>query len=121
MAVAAGEGSASEDEPAMGSVREVPARPVFMQSNSNECTSGNRSTQSLLFGRCVEEYEAGLVKQAVVLLKAAVGYKWFRSIMRWPVWFLWERLAFVRPAEREQGADLRALCRPAAWERATAD
>ncbi|PNH02102.1 hypothetical protein TSOC_011946 [Tetrabaena socialis] len=69
--------------------------------------NGNRSTHSRSFGCCVEEYEAGHVKQAVVLLRAAVGYKWFRSAMRWPVCFLWERLAFARLAEREQGAVLR--------------
>ncbi|PNH02941.1 hypothetical protein TSOC_011058 [Tetrabaena socialis] len=154
----------------MGSAREVPARPVFLHSRSNEwytpdaflalvrrmfapggidldpCSSvaantrvgaariitseedglhprheyagnvfanppfgasGNRSTQSLFFERVVQEYEAGRVRQAVVLLKAGVGYRWFRSVLRWPVCFLWERLAFVRPAEREQGAELR--------------
>ncbi|PNH12665.1 hypothetical protein TSOC_000357 [Tetrabaena socialis] len=69
--------------------------------------SGNRSTQSLFFERVVQEYEAGRVRQAVVLLKAGVGYRWFRSVLRWPVCFLWERLAFVRPVERKQGAELR--------------
>ncbi|PNH08818.1 hypothetical protein TSOC_004620 [Tetrabaena socialis] len=118
----------------MGSAREVPARPVFLHSRSNEwytpdaflalvrrmfapggidldpCSSvaantrvgatriitseedglhprheyagnvfanppfgasGNRSTQSLFFERVVQEYEAGRVRQAVVLLKVA--------------------------------------------------
>ena len=41
-------------------------------------------------------YKAGRVTQAVVLLKAGVGYTWFHGVLQWPVCFLRERLAFVR-------------------------
>ncbi|EFJ39928.1 hypothetical protein VOLCADRAFT_108410 [Volvox carteri f. nagariensis] len=42
------------------------------------------------------EYQAGNVRQAVVLLKAGIGYSWFNDMLNWPVCFLQERLSFVR-------------------------
>ncbi|EFJ48234.1 hypothetical protein VOLCADRAFT_104908 [Volvox carteri f. nagariensis] len=66
---------------------------------------GVLSMQNLFFERCVKEYRQGAVKQAVVLLKAAVGYKWFRAVLEWPVCFLWERLAFVQPQHTSVGEE----------------
>ncbi len=60
-----------------------------------------KSVQGLFFERCVTEYEQGHVAQAVILLKAGVGYKWFKPVMAWPVCFLWERLSFTRPCGDE--------------------
>ena len=57
---------------------------------------GGHSLQGLFFERCAREYKAGSVTQAVVLLKAGVGYTWFHGVLQWPVCFLRERLAFVR-------------------------
>lgn len=68
-------------------------------------TLGGESMQGLFFSRCLREYKAGNVKQAVLLLKSAVGYDWFRGVLQWPVCFVGERLAFVRPeiAPRDSG------------------
>lgn len=58
-----------------------------------------KSAQGPFFERCGTEYEQGHVAQAVVLLQASVGYKWykwFKPMMAWPVCFLWERRSFKR-------------------------
>ena len=55
------------------------------------------SLQGLFFKRCMYEYAAGTVTQAVVLLKSAVGYEWFRAVYDYPHCFLSARLSFVRP------------------------
>ncbi|EFJ47950.1 hypothetical protein VOLCADRAFT_91459 [Volvox carteri f. nagariensis] len=55
-----------------------------------------QSLQELFFGRCKREYQAGNVRQAVVLLKAGIGCSWFNDVLNWPVCFLRERLSFVR-------------------------
>ncbi|EFJ48146.1 hypothetical protein VOLCADRAFT_104840 [Volvox carteri f. nagariensis] len=57
-----------------------------------------QSLQGLFFGRCMREYQAGNVRQAVVLLilKAGIGYSWFNDVLNWPVCFLREHLSFVR-------------------------
>ncbi|KXZ40823.1 hypothetical protein GPECTOR_2096g1089 [Gonium pectorale] len=57
-----------------------------------------QSLQGLLFKRCVREYRQGRITQGVALLKAGLGYKWFRAVLEWPVCFVHERLAFVKPS-----------------------
>ncbi|GIL83672.1 hypothetical protein Vretimale_10361 [Volvox reticuliferus] len=54
------------------------------------------SLQGLFFAKCTREYQAGNLKQAVVLLKAGIGYSWFHDVLNWPVCFLGERISFVR-------------------------
>ena len=49
-------------------------------------------------------------EQAVVLLKAGVGYVWFREVMKWPHCFVHQRLSFVRNARTGEGTELRWLC-----------
>ncbi|PNH00648.1 hypothetical protein TSOC_013521 [Tetrabaena socialis] len=65
------------------------------------------SMQGLFFERCVREYRAGRVAQAVLLLKAGVGYSWFRDVLQWPVCFVSERLSFVRQLPAAVGGELR--------------
>jgi hypothetical protein len=62
-----------------------------------------QSLQSLFFSKCIREYHAGRIAQAVVLLKAAVGYSWFPSVLEWPVCFVTRRLSFVRPPSVNAG------------------
>ena len=74
-------------------------------------TRDGQSMQGMFFKRCVSEYRLGRVAQAILLLKAGFGYKWFRSVLAWPVCFLHERLAFVQPvkcaADSEEPVSLR--------------
>ena len=54
------------------------------------------SLQGLFFERCVREVKARRIRQAILLLKAAVGYAWFDGVLKWPVCFVRQRLSFVR-------------------------
>ncbi|PNG98990.1 hypothetical protein TSOC_015240 [Tetrabaena socialis] len=62
------------------------------------------SLQGLFLARAAREFRAGRVVQVVLLLKAGVGYSWFREVYEWPHCFLFERQAFVR-GERMPGRD----------------
>jgi ParB family chromosome partitioning protein len=56
-----------------------------------------RSAQEVWSQKLVEEFEAGRVTCAILLVKAALGYKWFEVLFEeWPVCFLRERVYFVR-------------------------
>lgn len=67
-------------------------------------TREGKSLQGLFFERCVNEYKAGNVKQAIVLLKSGTGYNWFKPVLAWPHCFLDQRLAFVRPVTAPDGS-----------------
>jgi len=49
------------------------------------------------FQRALHEYKSGHVLGAVLLLKSAVGYVWFKEVLQWPVCFLHERPSFLNP------------------------
>ena len=66
-------------------------------------TREGKSLQALFYERCKREYEAGNIAQALLLIKAGVGYQWFKSVLGWPVCFLFERVSFVRG--QRTGAD----------------
>jgi len=58
---------------------------------------GNNSNQELWSQRLVAEYREGNVAEAVLLVKAALGYNWFENLWwNWPVCFARERLSFIR-------------------------
>ena len=63
-----------------------------------------QSLQGLFVQRCISEYRAGRVVQALMLLKAAVGYAWFRAVYEFPRCWLAERLPYVPPAGGEHDA-----------------
>lgn len=62
-----------------------------------------RSTQGLFFDKCAREYRAGRIDQAVLLLKAGIGYAWFKSVLEWPVCFISSRLSFARQVSQDAG------------------
>ena len=68
------------------------------------------SMQGLFFDRCAREYGNGSIQQAVLLLKVGVGYRWFETVLRWPVCFLHGRLAFVQPVTQVADAPAGELC-----------
>jgi hypothetical protein len=59
-------------------------------------TEGGVSLQGLFSDRCMSEYKASNVTQAVLILKAAVGYGWFRPVYSLPHCWLYERVKFVK-------------------------
>lgn len=63
-----------------------------------------KSIQGLFFERGVREFEAGRIKEAVFLLKAAVGYVWFAQVLRFPHTFLDRRVQFYNPENTHNGS-----------------
>ena len=55
---------------------------------------GNCSMQAQFFNKALLEYHANRALEAVVLLKAAIGYKWFEAIFAVPHAFFRTRIAF---------------------------
>lgn len=63
-----------------------------------------KSNQMLWSERLVADYRAGRVSEAILLVKAALGYGWFERLWdEWPVCFPRERLAFARPTLGDEG------------------
>jgi phage N-6-adenine-methyltransferase len=66
--------------------------------------TGGKSNQELWAGRLVNAYRAGDVTDAVLLVKAALGYKWFEELFRdWPVCFVRSRLSFILEGGDDDG------------------
>jgi len=56
-----------------------------------------KSNQELWANKLVNEYQSGNVKSGILLVKAALGYKWFEALFeRWPVCLASERLSFIK-------------------------
>jgi hypothetical protein len=71
-------------------------RSVFM--NPPYSKTGSSSNQAIWATKLQAEYDAGHVSEAIMLVKAALGYKWFEQLWRthWCC-FCRERIAFVLP------------------------
>ena len=65
---------------------------VFM--NPPGGTKDGHSMSGLALARAIEEYNAGSVTACVAVVKAAVGYVWFKHVWQFPLCFLHERPAF---------------------------
>ena len=65
---------------------------------------GGDSNQDTWAQHLVAEYEAGNVTEAILLVKAALGYNWFERLWwDWPVCFGRERLSFIRSNGSDEG------------------
>lgn len=59
--------------------------------------TNGESNQALWSNRLVNEYKQGKVVEAILLVKAALGYNWFEDLWyEWPVCFARERLSFIK-------------------------
>jgi hypothetical protein len=59
--------------------------------------TGNTGNQEIWAAYLVEQYRAGSVKEAILLVRAALGYNWFEDLWyNWPVCFAKERLSFIK-------------------------
>lgn len=66
--------------------------------------TGARSNQEIWSRRLADEYKAGSVTEAVLLVKAALGYNWFEELWYdWPVCFVKTRLSFIRENGDDSG------------------
>ena len=65
---------------------------------------GADSNQDIWAQHLIDEYRAGNVTEAVLLVKAALGYNWFENLWwDWPVCFGRERLSFIRSNGSNEG------------------
>jgi len=65
---------------------------------------GNDSNQDIWAQHLIAEYQAGNVIEAILLVKAALGYNWFENLWwDWPVCFGRERLSFIRSNGDDEG------------------
>jgi len=65
---------------------------------------GNESGQGHWAQYLRYEHEAGRVSEAVLLVKAAVGYEWFEALWDlWPACFARRRLSFIRSDGNDEG------------------
>lgn len=66
--------------------------------------TNGKSNQDAWSYRLVTEYRSGTVSEGMLLVKAALGYKWFEGLWdNWPVCFVRERLSFVMPNGSDDG------------------
>lgn len=66
--------------------------------------TGARSNQEIWAEKLTDEYATGNVTEAILLVKAAVGYAWFENLWdRWSVCFARERLSFVKADGNDDG------------------
>lgn len=58
---------------------------------------GSESSQGVWAQRLISEHKQGNTSEGIILVKAAVGYKWFEALWdRLPACFVRERLSFIR-------------------------
>lgn len=56
-----------------------------------------KSNQELWAKKLIDEYQKGNVDQAILLVKAALGYRWFEALFEsWPVCLATKRLSFTK-------------------------
>lgn len=66
--------------------------------------TNGKSNQDAWSYRLATEYRSGAVSEGMLLVKAALGYKWFEGLWdSWPVCFVRERLSFVMPNGSDDG------------------
>lgn len=77
---------------------------VWLNPPYSKSKISNKSNQQLWSQRLAQDYRVGKVTEAILLVKAAVGYKWFEALWdEFPVCFLRKRLSFARPDGSSDG------------------
>lgn len=67
-------------------------------------TTAGQSNQGIWAQKLIREYLKGRTTEAVLLVKAALGYNWFEDLWyHWPVCFARERLSFIKPDGTNEG------------------
>lgn len=66
--------------------------------------TGARSNQEIWATRLIAEYKAGRVTEAILLIKAALGYNWFETLWYdWPICFARKRISFIKADGSDDG------------------
>ena len=67
-------------------------------------SSGNASTAGRWLLAALAKYEAGEIDGCLLLLKAAVGYRWFAQVYDYPCCFLYDRVHYESPSNNNSRA-----------------
>jgi phage N-6-adenine-methyltransferase len=67
-----------------------------------------KSMQALFAAKLVEEYLAGRVEEAILLVNLYYGYKWFAPLRQQPMCLPDHRIRFINPDTGEQGDEAKA-------------
>ena len=59
----------------------------------------NESNAGIWSSKLIAEYQAGSVEEAILLVNAALSYKWFKTLYEYPMCFPYDRLDFSHNAE----------------------
>jgi hypothetical protein len=65
---------------------------------------GSRANQARWSQKLIEQYQAGITKQAVLLVTGATETKWFQVLFDYPICFPGKRINFYTPDEDRGGA-----------------
>lgn len=90
------------DQTTDGLTKRWNAQTVFL--NPPYCKAGNTSNQDRWTGKLLAEYQAGNVKEAILLVTSATETVWFHRLMRYPMCFVKGRIQFAAPAGKKGGA-----------------
>lgn len=78
--------------------------------NPPYCKTAGISNQEIWANKLIAEYEAGRVSEAILLVKAALGYGWFKSLFKsWPCCLTYDLISFIsadRPNEKPKPSKL---------------
>ena len=70
---------------------------------------GKRSNQSRWTQRLIEQYQAGITRQAVLLVNSKTSERWFQPLYEYPICFTDHRIRFYSPGRAEQPTTGNAL------------
>jgi hypothetical protein len=65
---------------------------------------GSRANQARWSQRLIEQYQAGITKQAILLVTGAVETRWFQILLDYPICLPSGRIQFYTPEGGESGA-----------------
>ena len=67
---------------------------VFMNPPYGRDDDGNDSNQGRWSGRLIEQYKAGITTEAIMLVNAVPGNRWFAPLWEFPICFVDHRIRF---------------------------
>lgn len=90
------------DQTTDGLTKTWKAQTVWL--NPPYCKAGNTSNQDRWTSKLLREYNAGNVKEAILLVTSATETIWFHRLLPYPMCFVKGRIHFTTPAGKHGGA-----------------
>lgn len=71
---------------------------------------GSKSVQNTFLKKLIDHYNKGDIMEGLALIKASVGYRWFKKCYSLPVCFLYKRLRFRTPSGAKTSMNPHGSC-----------